>query len=237
MSKRFIALFAAVLLLSGIGRLADAGYLVERRKAQFQTDPGYYVFPTPYSIPGVGEGAAAVGIAMNLFGTPTDAFGFALTGDIKGQGIGISDVHILSRRLIFDAFTQYFDAATVTSFRKRGMETGKHDYTLMEFGSFWFTGSRLTATYFDRRFEFYGGSYNINSTLDRILDNDGSTILEIADPQPWRTRVYALGTRLDLTDDYADPRRGVRLDASRWWSPPQSHRDPDFYSMEYNASV
>jgi hypothetical protein len=42
--------------------------------------------------------------------------------------------------------------------------------------------------------------------------------------------------RGDLTDDYYDPRRGVRLDVSRWWLPPASSSDPDFFRIEYNIA-
>ena len=35
--------------------------LPERRKDQFLTDSGYYIVPTPYSIPGLGDGLILVG--------------------------------------------------------------------------------------------------------------------------------------------------------------------------------
>jgi len=53
----------------------------------------------------------------------------------------------------------------------------------------------------------------------------------------WRSEVWALGVRADLTDDYSDPRRGLRLEAGRWWSPPVSSSSPDFYRMEYNVTA
>ncbi len=236
---RTLVLFLMVLLFlpADVVRAEEERFYPDRRKEQFQSDPGYYLFPSPYSIPGIGAGAALIGLATNVYGTHTDAFGFFLTGDVSGLGLGISDIHLLPKRLILDVFNQNFDAITATNFRKRGMNTGKHDYSLMELGNFWFVGERLTATFLDRRFEVYGGSYNIKSTLDKIRNNNGDVILDIPDPQPWRTKVYAVGTRFDLTDDYSDPRRGLRFDVSRWWSPPVNHLDPDFYNMEYNASA
>ena len=56
----------------------DEAYYPERRKPQFQADPGYYVFPSPYSIPGIGAGGALIGLANNIAGTHTDAFVFLL---------------------------------------------------------------------------------------------------------------------------------------------------------------
>ena len=51
-------------------------------------DPGYYLFPMPYSIPGVGEGIGVVGIGMNMGRSYTDMYGFALAGGLKGGGLG-----------------------------------------------------------------------------------------------------------------------------------------------------
>jgi len=232
---RYLAVVFPILVLA-VDAVADLP-IPDRRKPQFQKESGYYIFPSPYSIPGVGDGLAVVGIGMNLGGTYTDLFGFGLTGDMLGLGLGIIDVHLVPERLILDINVERFNKATVTSFSERGMNTAEHDYTLLKFDNFQFIGGRLTNTYFDRKLEVYGGGYLINSKLGAILRPDGSTILDVQDPQPWREQVYVLGTRFDLTDDYADPRKGLRLDVGRWWSPPKDQRDPDFYHMEYNATA
>lgn len=234
-----ISLMVLSILFSGDARCEEQeeNFYPERRKIQFQTDSGYYVFPTPYSIPGIGSGGALIGLANNIGGTYTDSFVFLLAGDASGIGFGLADLHIMPKRLILDVFNQNFNAITVTNFQKRGMETEKHDYSLVELGDYWFVGERLTSTFADRRFEVYGGSYQIRSTLDKIRDNEGNVILDIADPQPWRAKVYAVGTRIDLTDDYSDPRRGFRIDVSRWWTPPVSGLDPDFFTVDYNAAA
>lgn len=60
--------------------------LPDRRKDQFLTDPGYYLVPAPYSIPGLGDGFIIIGAMTNVRQTHTDLYGFATTGDIKGYG-------------------------------------------------------------------------------------------------------------------------------------------------------
>jgi outer membrane protein assembly factor BamA len=117
------------------------------------------------------------------------------------------------------------------------MQSGKHDYSYLQFEQYGFSGGRLTATSADRRFEVYGGGYLIGSQLDKILDQNSNTIQNIEGSPTWRTKVYGVGLRGDLTDDYYDPRKGFRLDVGRWWSPPASTTDPDFYRVEYNASL
>ena len=58
----------------------------ERRHDQFLTEPGYYVVPTPYSIPGLGSGLIVVGALTNIRQSSADVYGFVATGDIKGYG-------------------------------------------------------------------------------------------------------------------------------------------------------
>jgi outer membrane protein assembly factor BamA len=232
---------AAILLVAIVSVQAafadEETFYPQRRKDQFSTDPGYYVFPMPYSIPGVGEGVGVMGIGMNLGGTYTDVFGFALAGSLPGWGVGVSDIHLVPRTLILDLTSIQFGKSTITSYQQRGMQSGKHDFSYLQFDQYGFSGGRLTATSTDRRFEAYGGGYLIGSQLDKVLDQNSNTILEAEGSPTWRTKVYGVGLRGDLTDDYYDPRRGVRLDVGRWWSPPASSSDPDFYRMEYNATV
>ena len=79
----------AILLLvlaMPLSALAEADGVPERRRSQFMNDPGYYVFPMPYSIPGVGEGLGVIGIGMNMGRSYTDLYGFALAGGLKGGG-------------------------------------------------------------------------------------------------------------------------------------------------------
>jgi hypothetical protein len=137
-----------------------------RRRSQFMNDPGYYVFPMPYSIPGVGEGLGVIGIGMNMGGSYTDMYGFALAGGLTGGGLGVTEIHLLPQRLILDVTAIRFEKSTITSYSQRGMETDKHDFSYLQFDNYWFGGGRLTATFFDRMFEVYGGGYKIGSELD-----------------------------------------------------------------------
>lgn len=239
MKKRLTIILTLFLCLAAVpqARAEDSGIVPERRKPQFTYEPGYYVLPLPYSIPGVGEGLGVIGIANNIRSTATDLFGFALAGGLPGVGAGVSDLHILPQMLILDVSVIEFGKSSITSYKERGMRTGKHDFSYLEFENYGFAGGRLTATFFDRRLEMYGGGYSIHSELDSIKDAEGNTILDASGSPRWRTKVYGLGVRADVTDDYYDPRRGVRMDVGRWWSPPASSSDPDFYRMEYNATV
>lgn len=207
--------------------------LPERRKEQFQTSFGYALFPYPYSIPGLGSGLGLVGGAMNINHTYTDVYGIAFSGDVEGVAAGVGDIHLIPRTLILDLGYGAVSKATFKSYAARGMDTDREDYRLIEIGNSENYGGRLTGTFFDRRFELYGGWYESASKLKSIRDQDGNVILQAQDAARVRRISTFVGTRFDLTDDYGDPRRGVRLDISRYANPP-SGSGPDFAVMDYN---
>lgn len=208
----------------------------ERRKEQFSNSPGYAVFPYPYSLPGIGEGIGLVGGSMNIAETYTDVYGILLGGDVEGIAGGIGDIHLVPETLIFDLGYSDISSVQVMSFSGRGMDTDKNDFRLLELSDATYYGGRLTATFFDRRFEFYGGWYTGASRLESIRDNDGNVIIEAQDSSRDWHETMLVGIRLDLTDDYADPRKGVRFDITRS-SSPQQDSGPDFYVMDYNLSA
>jgi hypothetical protein len=211
-------------------------YAPARRKAQFPEGSAYALFPYPYSLPGIGSGLSVVGGVMNVSDTYTDAYGIAFGGDVKGAAAAIADIHLVPRRMIAEVGYGRLSRASVQSYSQRGMGAGRDDYRLLEFGESEFYGGRLTSTFFDRRFEVYGAWYGAAARLTAVKDNDGELIAAAQNAPKNRGHTTMLGTRLDLTDDYADPRRGVRLDVSRTASPPRG-AGASYYVMDYNASA
>jgi len=72
--------------------------------------------------------------------------------------------------------------------------------------------------------------------MQNILDKDGNVLVPTNNPQRGRGHNTLLGIRVDLTDDYADPRRGVRTDISRTQSPPRDS-GADYYIIDCNTSA
>jgi hypothetical protein len=222
-----------VFIMSG---LSEAEIIPERRKPQFQNELGYYIFPTPYIIPGIGEGFSFFAIANNIGGTYTDIGAGVSTGTFKGYAIGASSIHLVPRMLILDAGYGKTSSGMVRSYSQRGMATNKNDFTLVEFGDAAGYAGRLTATFFDRRFEIYGAGADGTSKLKSIRDREGDVIIEAANAEKTRSQFTALGILCDVTDDYSDPRRGLRLDIRRSWSPPKDH-SADYYVISYNTTA
>ena len=208
----------------------------DRRKPQWTTDFGYALFPYPYSLPGLGSGIGLVGGAMNIADTYTDAYGILFTGQVKGAAAGVADIHLIPRTLIIDTGFGTINEATIQSYAQRGMNTNKNDFRLIEFGDTQYYGARMTATFFERRFEIYGAWYEGAAKLKSIRDRDGNVIIEAQDSPRQRGQNTLFGTRLDLTDDYSDPRKGIRFDVTRSQTPPRGS-GPDFYVMDYNTTA
>lgn len=209
---------------------------LERRKDQYAKSPGYAVFPYPYSLPGIGEGVGLVGGALNMADGYTDAYAILLGGEVQGVAGGIADIHLIPKQLILDLGYSDISKVQIMNFSGRAMDTDKDDFRLLDLSDTVYYGGRLTATFYDRRFEIYTGLYRGESQLDSIRDKDGDLIVDAQDALREKSETRLIGTRLDLTDDYADPRRGFRLNITRY-STPASDSGPDFYFMDYNMSV
>jgi hypothetical protein len=225
-----------ILLLSVQTTFADSSLLPERRKDQFPTVPGWLIAPYVFDYPGIGKGYGIVGGAANIGGTYATVGGTVFTGDVKGQAAGIYSIHLIPRQLLLDAGAVHVSSITQLSYSQRGMGTEKHDYTLLEYGNDTFGGSRLTATFFERRFELYAAFYGGHAQFKSIRNGDGNVIIEAQDAAKTRTLTTVFGTRFDMTDDYLDPRRGFRFEMSRWSTPPRD-LGPDFFFMDYSATA
>jgi hypothetical protein len=208
----------------------------ERRRDQFPKEYGYAIFPYPYSLPGIGSGLSLIAGALNIGDSYTDAYGIVFGGDVKGGAVGVGDLHLLPRRLILDVGYSSLSRAAFQSYSQRGMNTGKDDFSIAELGDSEYFGGRATATFFDRRFELYAAWFASASKLKSIRDKDGNLILEAQDPPRDSGHTTIFGTRFDLTDDYTDPRRGLRLDVTHTQSPPKGS-GPDYFVMDYSATA
>jgi hypothetical protein len=231
-----IRLFIFALLLIFLPVSTYASWFPDRRKTQFSTDFGYAVFPYPYSLPGIGTGLGLVGGAMNIQDTTTDAYGMLFGGDVQGLAAGVADLHIVPRRLVLDLGYSGISSAAMQNYSQRGMNSGKNDFSNIELGDMTFYGSRLIATFMERRFELYGAYYTGSSELKSIRDKDGNMPIESQTSPVTRTHVNIFGARVDLTDDYSDPRRGFRIDLTRTHTPPDNS-GPDYFVQDYNATA
>ena len=138
----FRTLAAALLMVTTFYSHADID-LPERRKPQFLTDPGRYIIPTPYSIPGLGSGLILVGAMTNIKQSYADVYGYAATGDIQGYGLFATELHLVDKKIILDLSVARFNKASSQVYFQRGMLTSKDDHILAELDRSDFSGARL----------------------------------------------------------------------------------------------
>ncbi len=108
-------------------------YGIERRREQFVTNFGYVAIPIPFSIPGVGSGLGVAGNINNIpmFGEETTTDLYALTipiGDVKGSIIGVTDIPLWPKTLIFDILYGEFNKYNQRSYLDRTMKSKKDDF-------------------------------------------------------------------------------------------------------------
>ncbi len=236
MRKDVRCLIAFLLLLCSWSAIADDSLIPERRRPQFQSEFGYAVFPFPYSLPGIGSGLSIVGGAMNIADSYVDTYGLVFGGEVEGVALGVGDIHLISERLILEIGGGSINRVQVNNYDKRGMDSDEDEYTVVEISDADSAGARLVATFFNRRFEVYGARYTFASRLDRIRDRDGNIIIEAEDPPKESGGQSIVGLRIDLTDDYQDPRRGLALEISGWHTPKRDSGS-EYLVVDYNASA
>lgn len=231
-----VGIMALLLTLYDASAFASSLSIPDRRRNPFDAVPGWFVVPYVFVYPGIGNGYGVVGGAANIGGTRAIVGGTVFTGDVNGQAAGVYNINLIQRQLILDFGAFHVNRATLLSYSERGMGTKENDHVLLEFCSNVFGGSRLTATFFDRMFELFAGFYSGYAEFKSIRDRDGDVIIDAQDPAKARTTTAVVGTRLDMTDDYLDPRRGFRFEMSGWSTPPRD-LGPDFFFMDYSATA
>ncbi len=227
---------AAVLFLSGVSAAADTDFIPDRRRSQFSNEPGHVLVPFLFNLPGIGSGYGFLGAASNIGGSYTDISGAFFGGDVNGEAVAIDSIHLIPRRLILDVGGAHLSRVSIRSYSQRGMASDKNDYSVVLLGDATFGGSRLIATFLERRFELYLGHYGGSTRLKSLTDREGNTIIDAEDAPISRPRSTVLGTLFDITDDSLDPRRGGRLNVSLWRALPQGS-GPDFYFVDTSATV
>ena len=212
LKKVFVA--GLLILLTG----SAYGFEIERRREMFSKQYGHLFVPLPYSLPGLGEGLLIIGNFGNIADTTTD---FAT---ILGAGDAEFIFGFLNELFVWPEYVylQYLKARgfkyAITNYRLRGMNTEKDDFVYAH-GKYWdYDAPTLKLTLYDRMLEIglgrskQKGSFNKFVAPDKVdLTKPGVTVTEFDPPLE-----VNLGDRLefmariDYTDDYRDPRKGIR---------------------------
>jgi len=229
----FIQLLQTVLLISFV----VPSQAMERRRDQFTKEPGHYLVPAPISYPGVGDAVALLGVISNVNDSYTDFAGFVIVGDIEGIGAVVTDMHLIDKTLIGEVAMQNLSKVAINNHNGRGMETDKDDYSILEVDDVNTLTARLRGTFYDRMLEVSGLIVKNEYHLASLRDKDGNLILDASGSEASESQFYTIGLQLDWTDDYQDPRQGVRYSVSRWWRDESSAETSEYYQQEHNLTA
>lgn len=209
---------------------------MERRKDQFENTPGYLIIPAPYNYPGIGGGMMLVAYAGNTLETSTDLVLVTFSGEAEGYFSFINEVFVVPDYVYLNLNRMHITSFGVNNYSSRGMESEKDDYTIFVGDKYIQNNAELALTLFERRLEVSVGTFNSVGRLKEIRDSEGELITKIEDPEDFNTRSNRIRTRFDLTDDFNDPRSGLRVVLTGNQQFAEEPGSPEFNVMSYDIS-
>ena len=207
----------------------------DRRKDQFAETSAHLIAPLPYSYPGIGTGFFLLGNFSNIYDTTTDFLALDIVGDAGGYILQLDEAPLIDERLFVQLYYEHIDRAVVNNYNKRGMKgTGENDFTLLDISLSQTKSILFDLTFFDRRLDLFLSYRESEYEIQAIRDHNGHVITALDEPFRGRETNELFGVSVDLTDDYLDPRRGVRFKLTYQDRPAQLANDASYYTLDYN---
>jgi len=191
---------------------------IERRRDQFTKQYGQLFAPLPYSLPGLGTGLLLVGSFANIADTTTDFSLIGAIGDAQFVFTFLDELFIAPDLLYLQYLRAHGFKFAINQYNSRGMDTNKNDFTYA-IGDYWdLNAPTLKLTFYDRMLELGLGLNVQKGRFQKFVapDEDDPTkqgdIVAEFDPGLEQTisDKIELSARIDYTDDYKDPRKGIR---------------------------
>jgi len=210
-------------------------WIPERRKDQNPTQPAHLIVPLPYSKPGIGEGIVLMGTVSNIKNTTADITGLFVGGDAKGSIINGSEVPLFSDILFLDFYLQDIDRAAVNNYTVRGINnTKENDFTVLDLSVAKEVSLEFNLTFYDRRLNLYYSYQDSEYQIDAIRNHNGELISTLGKPFINSETRDDFRVSIDLTDDYLDPRKGLRFDIAYHDHKAKNENEANFYTLDYN---
>ena len=183
----------------------------ERRQDQFDKTPGLFVVPAPYAIPGIGNGLFVIGYLGNIAETSADVFGMGFVGDGQGFFASVDELFVIPE-WSYLALTQGRMALFGQNvYSSRGMKSEKNDFNIYVGEDFTFYNFEVVFTHFERRIELAYGFNGGNGKFVEIKDYEGELVQKLGSPIEVDFAQKHVQLKIDLTDDYGDPRDGLNI--------------------------
>ena len=208
----------------------------ERRQEQFSTIPGYLVFPAPYVFPGIGEGLMLVGYSGNFLETTINAYLVGFSGDAAGLVGSVDEVFIVPELIYLSGWKFNISKYGINSYSSRGMESEKDDFNIIVGNKFEMDIFKVSLSLFERRLEAALLSQTQYGESHKILDSKGNLLNEIDPPQTFQGKKEGIELQLDWTDDFKDPRTGLRLKSTYDLNTSEDADSPEYYLTSHGLT-
>lgn len=211
-----IFLFFILFMFSFIEILS--AFEINRRREQFNKQYGQLFVPLPYSIPGLGKGLLFIGNFGNIADTTTDMAVIGGVGDAEFVFLFLDEFFIFSDLLYLQYLRAHGFKFALSQYSSRGMDTSKYDFKYGIGNSWDLDAPTIKLTFFDKIFEMGLGYNKQSGTFQKFVSPDdddptkqGETVSTF-DPglKINIANKIELSAKLDYTDDYKDPRKGIR---------------------------
>mgnify|MGYP001369493208 CR=1 FL=1 len=216
---------------------ASLAFGFERRRDPFYNPPGFLLFPTPYSLPGIGQGVFVVGSFYNMFDTPTDISAIQFSGDAAGYFVNIKELFLWPDLLYVNGNIGNIAKFGQNIYTSRGMETNKDDYNIFIGENSSVASYEAVLTLFERRLEVVYGGSSFAGKFTELRNNEGELIQTFSTPIETKADSTFAKVVLDLTDDYDDPRMGLNATYKVANTPQSTTDSPDFNVITYTGSL
>ena len=214
MKKILFTLLVGVLCLSQ----TIQAFEIERRRDQFTKQYGQLFAPLPYSLPGLGTGLLLVGSFANIADTNADFALIGGVGDAQFVFTFLDELFIAPDLLYLQYLKAHGFKFAINQYNSRGMDTEKNDFKYA-IGNYWdFDAPTFKLTFYDRMLEFGLGLNKQKGKFEKFVAPDeddptkqGETVATFDPPlEQTISDKIEFSTRIDYTDDYKDPRKGIR---------------------------
>jgi len=236
LGKKMILWGIGGLLLWG-GMVQTAQAQIDRRRDQYPHELGYFLFPAPYSMPGIGEGLMVVASVTNIADTDVDTFLIYLTGALEGYVGGLDDVYVVPKHVAVGFWGNRFTKASMFFYNSRGMNTKKDDYVIGLANRYSADAPQVRFHFWDRRLNLGYRKITAKATAIGYNKPDGTPLVRPPEPITVDMSQEMRWAQLDFTDDYYDPHRGVQLLYIEMPSLTSDVTQPEFTTVTSAAKV
>ncbi len=191
---------------------------INRRREQFNKQYGQLFVPLPYSIPGLGTGLLFIGNFGNIADTTTDLAAIGGIGDAEFVFFFLDEFFVFSDILYLQYLRAHGFKFALSQYSSRGMDTSKFDFKYGIGNSWDLDAPTIRLTFLKKMLEIGLGFNKQSGTFQKFVSPDsddptkqGETVA-IFDPglEINIANKIEFSTKLDYTDDYKDPRKGIR---------------------------